>query len=267
MKVNEKFDKKVHKILKTYDSVLVKCKNIPIQFDKNVVIVSSMEGMVNAQIETRKPILYFKEDESMSFMLVDGTEIYVYIIKKYPEKACSVENVINNFNNIRNTFVKEVISKFQNILLNGNSGSDNSENNNLKNDNLLSFNDIKFLENMKIGNLTDNNKEQKFNNNIKNVNFQENNINLQNNEQNNTNFSNIKDEIEKNSLNNNVKNNNEVNNNDVQTNIENNNQNVNFSNEVSLALIKKRKKFNLFGLRNKSKKNAQRRCEKNKKAI
>lgn len=262
MRVNENYEKKVHKILKTYDSVLVRCKNIPIQIDKNVVMVSSIEGMVNAQIETRKPILYYKEDDSMSFILLDGTEIYVYIIKKYQEKECAVENVINNFNDIRNTFLKELASKFQNILLEAGSKSNNSENHNYKNDNLLSFDNINLFEN-----LSENKKEQNFNDNTINNNFQMNSKNLQDNNSKFTNSSETKKEVKKNDINNNLKNNNEKSNNNEQTNVENDNQNINSSNELSLSLIKKRKRFSLFGFRNKSKRSGQRKREKNKRAI
>ena len=262
MRVNENYEKKVHKILKTYDSVLVRCKNIPIQIDKNVVMVSSIEGMVNAQIETRKPILYYKEDDSMSFILLDGTEIYVYIIKKYQEKECAVENVINNFNDIRNTFLKELASKFQNILLEAGSKSNNSENYNYKNDNLLSFDNINSFEN-----LSENKKEQNFNDNTINNNFQMNSKNLQDNNSKFTNSSETKKEVKKNDINNNLKNNNEKSNNNEQTNVENDNQNINSSNELSLALIKKRKRFSLFGRGNKSKRSGQGKRKKNKRAI
>ena len=241
MRVNENYEKKVHKILKTYDSVLVRCKNIPIQIDKNVVMVSSIEGMVNAQIETRKPILYYKEDDSMSFILLDGTEIYVYI---------------------RNTFLKELASKFQNILLEAGSKSNNSENYNYKNDNLLSFDNINLFEN-----LSENKKEQNFNDNTINNNFQMNSKNLQDNNSKFTNSSETKKEVKKNDINNNLKNNNEKSNNNEQTNVENDNQNINSSNELSLALIKKRKRFSLFGFRNKSKRSGQGKREKNKRAI
>ena len=60
MKTNKGYERKIHKILKTYNSILVKCKNIPILSDKNIVIVEDIGSMVNAQIETIKPILYFQ---------------------------------------------------------------------------------------------------------------------------------------------------------------------------------------------------------------
>ena len=66
---NAKYEKKVNKILKTYNSIMVKCRNIPILPDKNIIIVDDINSMINTQIETRKPILYYQEDNSISFMI------------------------------------------------------------------------------------------------------------------------------------------------------------------------------------------------------
>ena len=139
MREIKNYDKKIHKILKTYDSILVKCKNIPIVSEKNIIMVDSIEGMINAQIETRKPILYFKEEDSVSFMLLDGNETYVYIVKANEGKVNAVEQQINNIEMIKNTFVRDILSKIEKMLVNTN----------MKNENILTENELKYLESVK----------------------------------------------------------------------------------------------------------------------
>ena len=139
MREIKNYDKKIHKILKTYDSILVKCKNIPILSDKNIIMVDSIDGMINAQIETKKPVLYFQEEDSVSFMLLDGNETYVYIVKANEAKVNTVEKVINDIEFSRNTFVKGILSKIEKMLLNSN----------IKNENILTENELKYIENVK----------------------------------------------------------------------------------------------------------------------
>lgn len=139
MKIDKSYEKKVHKILKTYNSILVKCKNIPTLSDKNIIMVENMDSMINAQIETRKPILYFQENESISFVLLDGTETYVYVLKAREEIQSEIEHIISNLEVAKNTFVKEILSKIEKILLNGS----------IEKENLLTANELKYLESVK----------------------------------------------------------------------------------------------------------------------
>ena len=110
------YEKKVHKILKTYRSILVKCRNIPISPDKNIILVDDMDSMINTQIETRKPILYLKELYSTSFMILDQEEVYVYIIKRYDDVECIVENIIKTIESSKNGFFGDVLGKKQLLL-------------------------------------------------------------------------------------------------------------------------------------------------------
>lgn len=139
VKIDKSYEKKVHKILKTYNSILVKCKNIPTLSDKNIIMVENMDSMINAQIETRKPILYFQENESISFVLLDGTETYVYVLKAREEIQSEIEHIISNLEVAKNTFVKEILSKIEKILLNGS----------IEKENLLTANELKYLESVK----------------------------------------------------------------------------------------------------------------------
>ena len=50
--------------------------------DKNIIMVEDIDSMINAQIEARKPIIYYQEAHSISLILLDSTEAYIYINKK-----------------------------------------------------------------------------------------------------------------------------------------------------------------------------------------
>lgn len=139
MVVDKKYYRKIRKIIKTYNSILVKCKTIPMLNDKNIIMVDSMDGMVNAEIETRKPILYFMENESVSFMLLDGTEAYIHIIKLHEGVESAVENIIKNMENAKDTFVKEILSNLEKVLLTGN----------VEKGDLLLVNELKYLGSVK----------------------------------------------------------------------------------------------------------------------
>ena len=138
MRANKDYEKKAHKILKTYNSILVKCKNIPLLSDKNIVMVEDINSMVNAQIETKKPILYFQEENCISFILLDGKESYIYVLKVNDGIISKVEHDINNFEYARNTFVKDILSKIETVLLSGNIEKEKEK--------VIESNEVKYLE-------------------------------------------------------------------------------------------------------------------------
>ena len=51
--------------------------------------------MVDAQLEIRKPICYYKQTESCSFVLLDDKEAYVYIEKLNQDVISPIEIEIN----------------------------------------------------------------------------------------------------------------------------------------------------------------------------
>lgn len=108
---NAKYEKKVNKILKTYNSILVKCRNIPITPDKNIIIVDDINSMVNTQIETRKPILYYQEDNSISFMILDQEEVYIYMLKKSYEIEGKVEAIIKKVESSKSSIYGETYTQ------------------------------------------------------------------------------------------------------------------------------------------------------------
>lgn len=85
------YKNKLNKILKTYESILVKSVSIPNLEDKNIIMVECFEDLVNAQVEIRKPIYYKMELSSCSFCLLDSTEACIYIMKVNDEVISDLE--------------------------------------------------------------------------------------------------------------------------------------------------------------------------------
>ena len=88
------YESKVNSILNTYDSVLVKSSSVPNLDDRNIVVVLSIDDLVDAQLEIRKPICYLKQTESCSFVLLDSKEAYVYVEKVNEDVVSPVEIAI-----------------------------------------------------------------------------------------------------------------------------------------------------------------------------
>ncbi len=90
------YDSKVKEFINTYDSILLKCSSVPNIDGRNVIKVESMDDLVDAQYEIRKPICYLKQTESCAFILLDEKEVYVYIEKLHEDVVSPVEIEINN---------------------------------------------------------------------------------------------------------------------------------------------------------------------------
>ena len=88
---NRFYESKVRDILNTYDSVLVKSSSVPKLDGRNIIKVESIEDLIDAQLEIRKPICYLKQTESCSFILLDDKEAYVYVEKLNEEVTSPVD--------------------------------------------------------------------------------------------------------------------------------------------------------------------------------
>jgi len=91
---NRIYESSVNAILNTYDSVLVKSNTPPNLEDRNIVTVMSIDDLIDAQMEIRKPICYLKQTESCSFVLLDDKEAYVYIEKLNEDVVSPLEIAI-----------------------------------------------------------------------------------------------------------------------------------------------------------------------------
>jgi len=88
------YNSSLKNILKTYESILVRTKNIPELKGKNVLILPNMDEIASAQIELKKPIYYYREEECTSFFITDTDEVLVYINKLNDDIISSTETLL-----------------------------------------------------------------------------------------------------------------------------------------------------------------------------
>ena len=94
--VNSRSDDSVYKselnrILKTYDAVLVKCSSLPSLEGRNIINVETINDLVNAQVEIRKPIYYKLQLSCCSFLLLDDKEACTFVLKLNNEVVSELE--------------------------------------------------------------------------------------------------------------------------------------------------------------------------------
>lgn len=88
------YESELRKILKTYDAVLIDSENLPSLEGKNIIRVSSIENLIDAQVEVRKPVYYKKEFDSCTFVLLDDNEACVYSLKKNDTVVVPIDLII-----------------------------------------------------------------------------------------------------------------------------------------------------------------------------
>lgn len=88
------YKNRLRKIINTYDSVLVKSEKLPDMEKHSIIRVASMEDLVYAQMVIKKPIYFYEEERSCSFVLMDNPEICVYILKADSEAVTTTEIII-----------------------------------------------------------------------------------------------------------------------------------------------------------------------------
>ena len=97
------YKSKLKKALKNYDAILVESQRFPELKGKNIIRVTNMDDLIDAQIEIRKPIYYMIENEtSCSFVLLDTNEACVYILKQNEEIVSPLEQIIDEIEKKKN---------------------------------------------------------------------------------------------------------------------------------------------------------------------
>ena len=86
---------KLRRVINTYDSILVKSEKLPELDDHSIIRVASMEDLVYAQMVIKKPIYFYEEEKSCSFVLIDDKEICVYILKANTDDITATEIIID----------------------------------------------------------------------------------------------------------------------------------------------------------------------------
>ena len=85
------YESNIRNILNTFDSILVQSNAVPKLEGRNIINVESIDDLVDAQLEIRKPICYLKQTESCSFVLLDEKEAFVYVEKLNDDVVSPVE--------------------------------------------------------------------------------------------------------------------------------------------------------------------------------
>lgn len=84
--------KRIKRILKTYDSILVYANsNFAIE-DENIIFVKKFDNLLTAQEELNKPIFYIEEEKSSVFLLKDDKEILAFVDKEDEHTESKYEN-------------------------------------------------------------------------------------------------------------------------------------------------------------------------------
>lgn len=97
------YKSKLKKALRNYDAILVESQRFPDLKGKNIIRVTNMDDLIDAQIEIRKPIYYMVENEtSCSFVLLDTNEACVYILKQNEEIVSPLEQIIEEYEKKKN---------------------------------------------------------------------------------------------------------------------------------------------------------------------
>ena len=92
------YNSTLKKVLNNYDAILVESHNFPDLKGKDIIKVTNMDDLVDAQIEIRKPIYYMIEGEdSCSFVLLDNNEACIYILKQNENVISPLELIISEY--------------------------------------------------------------------------------------------------------------------------------------------------------------------------
>ncbi|MCI8460012.1 MAG: DUF5305 domain-containing protein [Bacilli bacterium] len=114
---DSRYESYLKKILKTFDSILVKVIEIPSFEGKRIIRVAGLEDLMDAQAEIRKPITFFEEDNGTSFILLDDNEAYIYVLKKKNVDLLIDEHIRNYKLENRKTDYSELFDEIDKTMI------------------------------------------------------------------------------------------------------------------------------------------------------
>ncbi len=88
------YNHELKQILKKYDAILVETSTTPNIEDKNIMLITNIEDMIDASVEIRKPIYYKTSEDNCIFILLDNQDACVYILKLNKEEELPIEAFI-----------------------------------------------------------------------------------------------------------------------------------------------------------------------------
>ncbi len=71
---NKFYESTLNNKIKSYSSIMVEADELPVIEDRNIILVSDFEGLIDAQRTIKKPVYYKKEIETCIFILIDNKE-------------------------------------------------------------------------------------------------------------------------------------------------------------------------------------------------
>ncbi len=83
-KCENKYNKTLKKILKTYDNIIVNTNTLPNLDSLDVISVTSFDELIDAHGEVRKPINYILQSDCSTFILINDGMAWRYDLKKEP---------------------------------------------------------------------------------------------------------------------------------------------------------------------------------------
>ena len=135
---NKVYDSYLKEILKTFDSVLIKVTSIPDLGKRNIINVNSIEDLIDAQVELRKPIYYYLDINSCTFMLLDDKEICLYVLRRNKYVVAQIDGILQEEENqkrIKQEREKKTLENYNN---------DSSILDNIENTTIIKFNNKQF---------------------------------------------------------------------------------------------------------------------------
>ena len=82
VKSENTYNKKLRKLLKVYDGILVEVANLPNLEKYDVIAVKKFEELIDAHSEIRKPINFNQKMNGVTFLLIDNGIAWVYTLKR-----------------------------------------------------------------------------------------------------------------------------------------------------------------------------------------
>lgn len=76
------YQRKLRKIFKTYDGILVEVNSLPELKNFNIISVKNFEELIDAHSEIRKPINFVKKINGVSFLLLNENIAWEYTLKR-----------------------------------------------------------------------------------------------------------------------------------------------------------------------------------------
>ena len=90
------YNRKLRKILKTYDSIIIHTNENISFLSNNLIFVKDFKDLVVAHLELNKMIMYIEEDKSSIFLLQDYNIMYIYILKMNDDIISNYESILRS---------------------------------------------------------------------------------------------------------------------------------------------------------------------------